>query len=243
VHPSTGDPSIDAALKVIRITRAEEKVDGRNEMNDGAGASATEQDDDMDEDGNMDGDENLDHNDAMAEAHQLRAPVDDALKIANTLELENALKPANALKTDDALDILLHNATEEFGFAPCDVYSGVFDLPRTMEEHAIAVEKLKRSDLIAIVQTFPETCGLDTLPCRVAAVCSYEPAEKSDHWTINFKSNRIAGKVVEMMELETRRHLRGVFDLLRGIPEGASLAERIFETAGLYPRPHLDGTQ
>jgi hypothetical protein len=84
----------------------------------------------MDEDDNMDGDENLDHNDAMAEAHQLRAPVDDALKIANTLELENALKLANAFKTDDALDILLHNATEEFGFAPCDVYTRHFTVPR-----------------------------------------------------------------------------------------------------------------
>ena len=211
---------------------------GRDEMNGGAGALAIEQDDDVDEDEDVDEDDNMDEDDAaMAEAHQPRAPVDDALKIVNALELENALKQANALKaddalkTDDALDILLHNATEEFGFAPRDVYSGVFDLPRTMEEHTIAVEQLKRSDLIAIAQRFFKTCGLDTLSCNVIAVYPYKPAEQSDHWTINFKSNRIAGKVVEMMELEAGRHLREMFDLLRGVPEGASLAERIFETA------------
>jgi hypothetical protein len=242
-HPSTGDPRIDAVLRVIRIARAKEKVDGRDEMKGSAGSSATKQDDDMyeddnvDEDDNMDEDENLDHNGAMAEAHQPQAPVDDALRIANALELENALEQAKALKTgdtlktDDALDILLRNATEEFGFAPRDVYSGVFDLPRTTEEHTIAVEQLERSDLLAIVQTFFMTYRLDTLSCNVVAVYPYKPAEQSDRWAINFKSNRIVGKVVEMMELEAGRHLRGMFDLLCDDPEGASLAERIFVTA------------
>ena len=33
------------------------------------------------------------------------------------------------VNVDDALKILVHNATEEFGFAPRDVYDGVFNLP------------------------------------------------------------------------------------------------------------------
>ena len=45
-------------------------------------------------------------------------------------------------KVDSALEILVHNATEEFGFAPRDVYNGVLELPDTRKQHAIAVEKL-----------------------------------------------------------------------------------------------------
>lgn len=40
---------------------------------------------------------------------------------------------------DIALEILLQNATEEFGFVPRDVYSGVFDLPNSRAEHDAAL--------------------------------------------------------------------------------------------------------
>ena len=57
--------------------------------------------------------------------------------------VEEAGQPqALAGKVDSALEILVHNATEEFGFAPRDVYNGVLELPDTRKQHAIAVEKL-----------------------------------------------------------------------------------------------------
>ena len=42
----------------------------------------------------------------------------------------------------DALKILVRNAIEEFGFAPRDVYEGVFRLSMVMVDHAEAIEHL-----------------------------------------------------------------------------------------------------
>jgi len=39
-------------------------------------------------------------------------------------------------------EILVRNATKEFGFAPHDVHNGVFALHDTMEKHNAAVHKL-----------------------------------------------------------------------------------------------------
>ena len=39
------------------------------------------------------------------------------------------VQPQAHVDTDIVLETLLRNATEEFGFAPRDVYNGVFDLP------------------------------------------------------------------------------------------------------------------
>ena len=57
-------------------------------------------------------------------------------------------------KVDSALEILVHNATEEFGFAPRDVYNGVFRLPRTREDHATVLENFDCAELRKIVETF-----------------------------------------------------------------------------------------
>lgn len=45
--------------------------------------------------------------------------------------------PALVRTVDNALKILVHNATEEFGFAPRDVYDGVFQLYETRDKHSL----------------------------------------------------------------------------------------------------------
>jgi len=52
---------------------------------------------------------------------------------------------------DNALKILVRNATEEFGFAPRDVYNGVFNLSRTRHEH---FRWFRCHALQALVETF-----------------------------------------------------------------------------------------
>ena len=46
-----------------------------------------------------------------------------------------ALTPDQVSKLDNMLEILVQNATEEFGFFPRDVYCGVFDLPYSRAKH------------------------------------------------------------------------------------------------------------
>ena len=98
--PTTNDNAIDAALEVLQTERERkeaEKNEDCDEMADGIGASATDQDVEM-----------------MDAANQPQALVG---------------------KVDNALEILVRNATEEFGFAPSDVYSGFFELPTARGEH------------------------------------------------------------------------------------------------------------
>jgi hypothetical protein len=78
-----------------------------------------------------------------------------------------------APKVDNALKILIHNATEEFGFVPCDVYNGVLNPSNTKEEHANAREGLNWSRLQTLVQTFSRIRELSGLSHQVATVYPY----------------------------------------------------------------------
>lgn len=55
---------------------------------------------------------------------------------------------------DNALEILVQNATEEFCFAPRDVYSGVFELHNTRYRHTGPVENLELTELREIFRSF-----------------------------------------------------------------------------------------
>lgn len=59
-------------------------------------------------------------------------------------------------------DEYIHNATEEFGFVPRDVYNGILSLPRTRKEHAAAVKNLSYAELQNLVRTF--LCTADSFP-------------------------------------------------------------------------------
>jgi hypothetical protein len=91
-------------------------------------------------------------------------------------------------KVDNALKILIRNATEEFGFVPCDVYNGVVNPSDTKEEHTNAREGLDWSRLQTLVQTFSRICELGGLSHQVVAVHPCISRPKHDRRAITFKS-------------------------------------------------------
>ena len=100
-------------------------------------------------------------------------------------------------KADDALKILIRNATEEFGFAPRGVYNGVLNPSDTKEEHVNAREGLDWSRLQTLVQTFSRTRELSGLSHHVVAVYPCISGPKLDRWAITFKSVRIEREVMK----------------------------------------------
>ena len=209
---ATGSRQIDAALKVLQreregegenavemLAEAEEEEDC-DEMGDDIKASVTDQDENM------------------AEAGQPQAPVGDG-------KIDKALY--------DALKTLVHNATQEFGFAPRNVYSGVFDLPGTMAHHDEGMKRLRYSELVSVVTTFSKTRELHEFPHLDLVVVVWPHKnpddEQRDRWDIDFKSTRIAEKVMKATVSEEEGRIREIFDLLREIPESSTLAGRFFE--------------
>ena len=131
-------------------------------------------------------------------------------------------------KVDSALEILVHNATEEFGFAPRDVYNGVLELPDTRKQHAIVV-KLDRSKLKAIVETLYGSRKLDDVSARVVVVHPLQISTRYDWWVIDFKSIRIAKEAVESMRLEEAKHLQETYNRIHKLSDGSPLARWVFK--------------
>ena len=131
---------------------------------------------------------------------------------------------------DHALKILVRNATEEFGFAPRDVYRGVFRLPTIRMEHADAVKSLNCSQLKTIAEVFSKDCQLDVSSHHVVSVSPCDGSPDRDKWTIDFKSIRIAKEVAVSMRLEEDRTIRKVYGLLHDVPASSAMAGRIFES-------------
>ena len=173
--------------------------------NDNDGGSASGQDETDDNDGGLASgqDENM-----VDETYQPHTPVD---------EVDNALK------------ILVRNATEEFGFAPRDVYNGVLDLPFARSEHTASVRNFSYSKLKSIVETFSMKHELDNFSSRVVAVYPLSFLPNDDMWGIDFKSIRIAREMMGKMRLEDDRHLREAFNFLYKKPHGSNFAGWYFE--------------
>jgi len=132
-------------------------------------------------------------------------------------------------EVDDVLKILVRNATEEFGFAPRDVYDGVFQLPGTRDEHAAAMKGLRCSELVTLVETFTAHRTLHGVSHNVVVVYPSESFTGYDRWKIDFKSPRIAEQVMRLMRLKEDEHLRQTYTSLHEFPEGSTLAGWIFE--------------
>ena len=147
-------------------------------------------------------------------------------------------------KVGNALKILVHNATEEFGFIPRDVYDGVFKLHQTRKQHADAVvEDLNYTELQSFVRTLCVYRGPGDFPERVVVVFPRPPAylAGSDHWAIDFKSVRIVKKVVESMRLQEEKRLREMYEDFYRTLDGFALAGWVFEA--IVHRMFSDGLQ
>ena len=125
--------------------------------------------------------------------------------------------------------ILVQNATKEFGFAPRDVYRGVFNLPAASQEHDEAVENLNYSELSSLVANFSKNRGLEGVSHRVVAVHPCPNRNGLDDWRIDFKSVRIGDKVVQSMRFAEKGELKKLYRELRTSSEGSILAGWIFE--------------
>ena len=148
-------------------------------------------------------------------------------------------------EVDDAFEILVRNATEEFGFAPRDVYKGIFFLRKTKRDHAAAVGELNYLELLTLVGDFSQDKKLDGSSHRVVAV--FPRAGGTDDyslWEMAFKSVRIAREVTLLMRLREDDYLRKTYDYLHRFPEGPTLARWVFKAIAhrAFARGWSDGS-
>ena len=198
----TGDHEIDAALQVLQKERVRVKV-----MKEKLEVGEVQED----------------NCDEMCDG------IGPSVTDQGELIVDDSDKPGNLV--DNALKILLRNATEEFGFAPRSVYDGIFYLPNTGNDHAVAVENLKYYDLIDLVRRFSKEGELDEASHHVVAVHPRPPTDSDqyDRWEVKFKSTRIAREVAVLMRLEEDQHLRETYNLLYTTPCDSTLAGCVFE--------------
>jgi hypothetical protein len=135
-------------------------------------------------------------------------------------------------KVRNAFEILVRNATEEFGFAARDVFNGVLRLPRARMRHARGVEKLGYDQLRELVLGLPRDCGSKSQFSDIVVVVYPRPStslSNYDDWVTDFKSIRIAKEAVEWLRLQGHGRLREMYNLFHRIPECSSLAGWVFE--------------
>ena len=160
-----------------------------------------------------------------------RDEMDDGASTAVMDQGENIVEEVDQPQApvDNALKILVHNATEEFCFAPRDVYNGVLELPNTRKQYVTAMEKLDCSELKAIVETLYGSRKLDDFSARVVVVHPLQISASHDWWVIDFKSIRIAREVAELMRLEDVEHLQEAHGRIHKLSEGSPLAGWVFK--------------
>jgi len=137
---------------------------------------------------------------------------------------------ASITSVDDALGVLLRNATEEYGFAPRDVYEGILLPTKTRGDHDEAVGCLDYQKLQSYVEVSPHGRGLSEPSDCVIAVTPREIHLHHVKWTIDFKSDRIGKTVAVSMRSAEVEDLRSTYDLLRATPATSCMAGRVFES-------------
>ena len=132
---------------------------------------------------------------------------------------------------DEAFETLVRNAIDKFGFAPHDVYEGVFRLSTATTDHTNAVRNLRWAELKLIISTFTREMSLDVGSHRVVAVYPLPnpPSDYRDGWSIEIKSYEITRQVLDRLKEEEDISIREVIDYFRKIPEGSTYAGRWFE--------------
>jgi hypothetical protein len=163
--------------------------------------------------------------------------MDDSIRASATNLDEDIANQAGQPRApvDNALEILVRNVTEEFGFAPRDVYNGLLGLSDMKKHHIIAVKTLDYTKLVALVARFSENHGADneefSFSEKLIAMYSYPsgPETTFDDWVIDFKSVRIAREVVESMRLQEDARLWRMYNFFYSIPASSTLAGWCFK--------------
>ena len=198
----TGTKEINAALQVLQTERMRKKAEEEDEAAD------------------------------TTEAAEARALAGDDFGAMAIVQDENAVGELDQPQdpVDNAFEVLVCNAIEEFGFAPRDVYNGVFKLSQTKAQHVTEIRRTNYSRLEDLVNVFPEERGLDEFSHHVVALKPYYHTLDEDLWKIHFKSARIARQVVELMRSKEDDHIRDMYALFLEDPESSCLAGPFFES-------------
>ena len=214
--PTTGDKTIDATLEVLRTEKEKEDDEETDDEETDDEETDDEETDDEETDDEETDDEETDDEETDDEETDDEETDDEETDDEETDEVDEAVK------------ILVRNATKEFGFVPRDVYEGVVDLPKVISRHTRAVKIFDYSTLRTLIDTFSTTYELHRLSHHVVVVRPVEHLTE-DEWAMDFKSVRIRRKAIEQMRLQEDKRLRETFDLLRNVPEGAAFAGWVFE--------------
>lgn len=133
-------------------------------------------------------------------------------------------------EVEEAFQILVRNATEEFGFSPSDVYGGIFDPYTTKRRHADALRHLDYLELEDLLRSFSRDRRLSNpLHHIVALHPSRAEMGRSDIWDIKPKSTRIAKGIVERMQSQEEGRLREMYGNFHRFAEGSALAGLVFK--------------
>ena len=124
--------------------------------------------------------------------------------------------------------ILVENAIDEFGYAPRDVYSGVFELRKTLTQHDAALQNLDFAWLKSLAKKFPADHELNGTSDHVVVVHPLPGPPGLDLWETDFKSRCIGKKAVQKMVLIEEERLRDSYQL-HCLSASATLAGWIFE--------------
>lgn len=108
---------------------------------------------------------------------------------------------------------LVLNSIKEFGFAPRDVYEGIFNRKETWNSHHIAVKALTYFQLIELVKDFHVHQRLEGHSHRVVAVRPIRLSSREDVWEVRFKSRKIAKNVLRHNKEEQYNQFKGVHSL------------------------------
>ena len=123
---------------------------------------------------------------------------------------------------------MINNATEEFGFAPRDVYRGIYSFHSTKAQHDEVLEQVDYPKLMSLSKAFHTNCELDRYSDHATAVSPSKFVASLDCWAIDFKSIWIAKEVVLSMRLLGGERIRDMYDL-HNVPQNSGVAGRIFE--------------
>ena len=82
-----------------------------------------------------------------AENNEDRNEMSDGFRASTTDQDEVGLPLAPVDKVHHALKIFVHNTTEDFSFAPRDVYDGAPNLHQTKKQHVVTVENFDYTEL------------------------------------------------------------------------------------------------
>ena len=200
--PETGDPKVDAILEVLHLEREREKV-----------VAAAEKEEEEDYPRELRDD--------------IRAPTRDQEQML--VDQAEQQVPAYRIKLEKALAILVRTATEEFGFIPRDVYNGIVDLPGKRRQHAEAVDGLDYSNLSNLIRAFTYNKELGMTSRCVFVMFPTENWTTTDDWKIDFKSVRVAELAGEALRRGEDQRIREIYNSIRGLWDGSTLAGRIFE--------------